>query len=200
MYLGHAVGESLNKLVASEPVIADNKEVAISPIKGNNYRYVLAESWVRKHEAGISLLKAEDMNRDWKFERLVFKPSNDSPFWCRGYASPCRFFDSSFLKIGDNLLLGICNGNSGTYIENGAEMRGNFEPGLFLFNYKTGEIPWIANESLFKDPITTTITFASELVTLNEHEAILYAHPNDSFVRAYKLNIDKLKELLPKGV
>lgn len=200
IYLGHAIGESLDKLTANDPVISGSKEVTISPIAEKDYRYVLAESWFRKPEEGISLLKAEDMGKNWKFERLVFKPDKNSPSWCKGYASPCRFFNSSFVDIRDNLLLGICTGNSGEYIKEGIEMRGNFEPGLFIFNNKTGDIPWIAEKPLFKDPTASTITFASELITLNEHEAILFAHSNDSFIRAYRLNIDKLKKLLPKDI
>tara|TARA_B100001971_G_scaffold213696_1_gene247844 strand:- start:54 stop:1052 length:999 start_codon:yes stop_codon:yes gene_type:complete len=198
IYLGHASGKSLDNLVASDPIIDGIKEVAISPVSNNGYRYVLAESWFKEDEEGIAMIRANNMGKDWKFDKLVFDPAKkNSPSWCKGYASPCRFFDPSLVNIGENLLLGVCTGNSGEYTEDGVKKRGDFEPGLFVFDYKTGSIPWIAEESLFKDPLAKTITFASELVTTSKHEAILYAHPNDSFVRAYKLDISKLKKLVP---
>ncbi len=196
LFLGHAIGNSLEKLEATNPVIANNKEVAISPIKNKDFRYILAESWEGNHKEGISLLKAKDMGSRWKFERLVFNPKKHSYPWCKGYASPCRIISPSMITLNDNLLLGICTGNSGEYIKEGKKYRGNFEPGLFLFNPKTGDIPWIDKEPLFKDPKATTITFASELISINNHEILLYAHPNDSFVRAYKINLEKIKEKL----
>jgi len=197
LYLGHAVGDSLDNLTATNPVISNNKEIAISPIKNKKMRYVLAESWTENPEEGISLLKAENMNKNWKFDKLVFDPKKHSFPWCKGYASPCRILDLELVNINNSLLLGICTGNSGEYTKDGKEFRGNFEPGLFLFDYKTGEMPWIAKNSLFKDPKAATITFASEVVPINKNEVILFAHPNDSFVRAYKLNLIKLKQLLP---
>ena len=200
LFLGHAKGESLDKLTATEPVISDNKEVAISPVKSENYRYVLAESWEGNPAEGISLLKAKNMERNWEFERLVFDNKRQHYPWCAGKASPCRLIDPSIIDIGNNLLLGIYNGNSGKYRKDGKEYRGDFEPGLFLFDYKTGNIPWIDKRSLFKDPKAKTITFASELVCLNNNEAILFAHPNDSFVRAYKLDLQKLKQRIPKSL
>jgi hypothetical protein len=198
LFLGHASGKSLDNLTATQPVISNNKEAAISPVKTNDYRYVLAESWKDKAESGISLLKAKNMGKDWEYMGLAFNPKKQSYPWCAGYASPCRIISPSITVIGNNLLLGICTGNSGEYIKEGKKYRGDFKPGLFLFNPITGEIPWIDKESLFKDPKATTITFASELVPLNDSEAILYAHPNDSFVRAYRLNLKKLRERIPK--
>ena len=76
-------------------------------------------------------------------------------------------------------------------------MNGDFAPGLALFNPKTGEIPWISSQPLFKDPKATTITFASEFLEINKEEGILYCHPNDSFVRAYKIKASALRKLLP---
>lgn len=198
LFLGHAEGESLERLTATEPVIPNNKEVAISPIGNKGYRYILAESWEGSAEEGISLLKARSKNRDWEFKGLVFDPNKKNSPWCAGYASPCRLVNPSNMPLKENIMLGICTGNSGEYTKAGKEYRGDFEPGLFLFDYKEGNIPWMDDNSLFKDPLAKTITFASELVCLNDSEAILYAHPNDSFVRAYKLNLKKLKERIPK--
>ena len=74
---------------------------------------------------------------------------------------------------------------------------GDFLPGIALYNSETGEIPWVADKPLFKDPKATTITFASDFIQTSKTEGILYAHPNDSFVRAYRLNALKLRSLLP---
>lgn len=200
LYLGHAEGESLDNLRATDPVISNNKEIAISPIHNNNYRYILAESWEDNIEEGISLLKTENMSKEWIFDRLVFNPKKQPHPWCAGYASPCKIVDRSIMIFKDKFLLGICNGNSGIYEKNGKTYRGDFEPGIFLFNYETGDISWIDNQSLFKDPKANTITFASELVCLNDSEAILYAHPNDSFVRAYKINLRKIKEKVNRSL
>ena len=69
--------------------------------------------------------------------------------------------------------------------------------------YKTNGKPkfgaGFTDKPLLEDPIATTITFASDLVYLDNEDAILYAQPNDSFVRAYRLNASKIKELLPKS-
>ena len=140
------------------------------------------------------------MGKNWKFERLVFDPRKHGKPWCAGYASPCKILSQSTINVSNNLLLGFCTGNSGEYFKDGKKYRGDFEPGLFLFNPKTGEIPWIAENSLFKDPKAKTITFASEVIPLNEKELILYAHPNDSFIRAYRINLKELKKLLPKSI
>jgi hypothetical protein len=71
---------------------------------------------------------------------------------------------------------------------------------MFLYDPDTKDIVWIADKPLLEDPIATTITFASDLVYLDNKNTILYAHPNDSFIRAYRLNVSKIKELLPKAL
>lgn len=196
IHLGHAVGKSLDKLKATKPVISNNKEIAISPLKNKGYRYILAESWQSNPEEGISLLKAKDMNKNWKFIKLAFNPKRHSHPWCAGYASPCRIIDPSIIGL-NNFLLGICTGNSGEYFKKGIKYRGDFKPGLFLFNPKTGEIPWISPKPLIEDPKATTITFASDFLQLNKREGLLYAHVNDSFVRAYKIKFKELRKFLP---
>ncbi len=92
------------------------------------------------------------------------------------------------------------NGREKTKEVNGKKYYGKFRPGLFLFDNESGDIIWVANEPLFEDPIATTITFASELISLSKKEAILYAHPNDSFVRAYRINVESLKRMLPRKI
>ena len=88
------------------------------------------------------------------------------------------------------------NGREPTGIEQDVAIYRKFRPGLFLYDPTEKRIEWIDRQPLLEDPSASTITFASELVTLNEKEAILYAHPNDSFVRAYKLDIQKIQERL----
>jgi len=191
LYLGHAQGKELISLSATKPVIENNKEIAISPIKNKNFRYILTESWTNKSEEGIGLLKAKDMDKDWKFIGLALKPKEEDFSWCSKYASPCKLIDSSYTNIKDNLL-SICTGHAQRQIKNGVEYRGDFLPGLFLFNPKTGEIPWIDSEYWFKDPDARIITFASDFIKISEEKGILYCHINDGFVRAYEVNLKEL--------
>ena len=199
LYLGHAQGKELTKLNATKPVIENNKEIAISPVKNKDYRYVLTESWTNKSEEGMGLLKAKDMNKDWEFLRLALKPREEEYSWCSKYASPCKIVDSPYTNIGDNLL-GICTGHAQRQVKNGVEYRGDFLPGLFLFNPKTGEVPWIDSEYWFKDPDARIITFASEFIPLTKQKYLLYCHINDGFVRAYEIDLKELSKYLKNKV
>ncbi len=206
VYVGHAEGDSLENLTATMPVlgkvneeIAGFKEICPSLILDNGKRLVLAETFVnrdveRKYSA-ISVSKARNLFEKWSYIKLVHDPEKESKKWCAGHSSPCRFFDPSILKRKD-YLVGIMNGREPTEQINGKRYYRKFRPGLFLFDNDSGDIIWIDNEPLLEDPIATTITFASELICLNEKEAILYAQPNDSFVRAYKLDLKKIKNRL----
>ena len=69
---------------------------------------------------------------------------------------------------------------------------------MILYNYKTGKIPWISSDPLFEDPDADTITFASDFLMRNENDGILYTHIDDSFVRAYRIEGEALREFLPK--
>jgi hypothetical protein len=193
IYLGHAQGKDLENLTATKPVIENQKEIAISPIKNQDYRYILAESWENKSEEGTGLLKAKDMTKNWEFKELALNPKEKSSLWDSKYASPCKIIDSSYTNINDNLL-GICTGHSQRQIKNGVEYRGDFLPGLFLFNPKTGEIPWIDSKPLFKDPDARIITFASDFIPLpkSKDKYLLYCHINDGFVRVYEVNLKEL--------
>lgn len=193
LYLGHAQGKELTSLTATKPVIENQKEIAISPIKNKDYRYVLTESWKSEMERGTGLLKAEEMNKNWKFIGLVIKPNEEKSDWNSKYASPCKIIDSSYTNIKDNLL-GICTGHTQRQVKNGVEYRGDFLPGLFLFNPKTGEVPWIDSEYWFKDPDARIITFASDFIPLSKskNKYLLYCHINDGFVRAYEVDMKEL--------
>ena len=73
--------------------------------------------------------------------------------------------------------------------------------GLFLYNYENGKIDWVSPEPFIQDSEAKTITFASQVVETGEGggegEGILYAHVDDSFVRAYTLRAEDIKSLLP---
>ena len=208
--IGHAEGDNLKNLIATMPVlgkvsekIAGFKEMCPSPILSNGERFILTETFVnrgieRKYSA-ISVSKVSNLSGNWDYIKLIHDPEKESRKWCAGHSSPCRFFDPNILICG-KYLVGIMNGREPTEEINGKRYYGKFRPGLFLFNSESADIVWVDDEPLLKDPIATTITFASELVCLNKKEAILYAQPNDSFVRAYKINLEKIKERLPRGI
>jgi len=207
VYVGHSVGDSLEQLTATMPVlgkvnneITGFKEICFPPIIHNGGRLVLAETFVdrgkeRKYSA-ISVSKTKNPSDEWSYIRLVHDPEKESRSWCSEHSSPCRIFNPTIIKYKE-YLVGIINGREQTEEINGKKHYKKFRPGLFLFDGESGDIVWIDEEPLLEDPIATTITFASELIPLNKKEAILYAHPNDSFVRAYKLNLEKIKERLP---
>lgn len=207
VYVGHAEGNNLESLTATMPVLGrvDNeivgfKEICPLPIFDNTGRFVLTEVFVhrgneRKYSA-IGVSKAKNLSGKWDYIKLVHDPEKESRKWCAGHSSPCRIFNPDILNH-KGYLVGIMNGREPTEEIDGKKYYKKFRPGLFLFDSKSSDIIWIDDEPLLEDPIATTITFASELVYLNKKEVILYAHPNDSFVRAYRLNIQKIKERLP---
>jgi hypothetical protein len=212
VYLGHAQGTSLDSLKATKPVLNPNekeidgfKESCFSPVKSKNNKLVLNEIMVfpgldkGMGFSAVSLSLVKKPGKPWKCIKIVLNPKKMKYSWIKGHASPCRIF-SPDLIVHKDLLVGIINGREPTKIVKGKKIYKKFRPGLFLFNPKTGEIPWISPKPLIEDPKATTITFASEVVPLNKQEIIIYAHPNDSFVRAYKINLGELKKLLPKNI
>ena len=72
-----------------------------------------------------------------------------------------------------------------------------FSVGLFIYDYENGKIDWVSPEPLIRDSEAKTITFASQFIQTKNGEGILYAHVDDSFVRAYTLYADKLKNIIP---
>jgi hypothetical protein len=69
--------------------------------------------------------------------------------------------------------------------------------GLIIYDYENGVIDWASPEPLIRDSEAKTITFASQFVETVPGEGVLYAHVDDSFVRAYSLYADGIKKLLP---
>lgn len=73
---------------------------------------------------------------------------------------------------------------------------GMFSIGLFIYDYENGKIDWVSQEPFIQDSEATTITFASQFVETKEGEGILYAHVDDSFIRAYTLKRDEIRKFL----
>lgn len=74
---------------------------------------------------------------------------------------------------------------------------GTFSVGLFIYDYENGKIDWVSPEPFIQDSQARTITFASQFVWQGKGSGILYAHVDDSFVRAYTLDAEEIKSLLP---
>ena len=72
--------------------------------------------------------------------------------------------------------------------------------GLFIYDYENGKIDWVSPEPLIEDTEVSekrAITFASQFVQTELGQGILYAHVDDSFVRAYSINASAIISLLP---
>lgn len=205
VYLGHAQGDSLDNLTATDPVLKPNfdkgvsgfKEVAISPFEYNSARINLTEAGT--DTSVITTVRAKDMSKDWEYLGVALHPKDTGYEWCGEHLSPCTFLPKEFIDYGDDLLVGIVNGREKSLRKGNKTVYRKFRPGLILYNYKTGEIPWISKEPLFEDPKAKTITFASDFLMENKDEGLLYAHVDDSFVRAYKIDAWALKEFLPRN-
>ncbi len=203
LYLGHAEGRTLEDLTATDPVlkprfdfgISGFKEVAVSPFVYNGQRINLTEAGYGDNSV-ITSVRATDMGKAWEYTEIVLHPKNVGYDWCAEHLSPCTFLPNEFIDLGDSLV-GIVNGREKSIVEGEKTIYRKFRPGLILFDYKTGKIPWISSEPLFEDPDATTITFASDFLMKNKDEGILYAHVDDSFVRAYRIDGKALKEFLP---
>ncbi|MDO8508289.1 MAG: hypothetical protein Q7S27_01240 [Nanoarchaeota archaeon] len=206
LYLGHAKGNSLDNLIATDPVlkpefmkgISGFKEVAISPIEYRGSRINLTEAGNGDNSV-IAAVKSKDMGKKWEYLKIALHPKDTGYKWCAEHLSPCTFFPPNFLSYGQ-LLVGIVNGREKSIQRKDETIYKKFRPGLIVYDYKTGEIPWISEEPLFEDPKAKAITFASDFLQETEDEGILYAHIDDSFVRAYKLNAKGLRKRLPEKI
>jgi hypothetical protein len=208
IHLGHAVGKDLDSLVMTEPVLlhdeamnASAKEVSIAPLNAKGLRYNLIESRDREHEDTYSTVRvavAEDMGRSWRYGETVFHPGEHNIPWIGGHASPGPLFSRNFINVGEGKLLGIINGREANQKVGDKTKYGIFSVGLFIYDYEHGKIDWVSPEPLIRDSAAKTITFASQFVETKKGEGILYAHVDDSFVRAYTLNAEAIKNLLPK--
>ncbi len=193
IWLGHASGPNLENLEMQNPIISPIKgfngfkEISFSPDKRKTI--ILTEGM---DKTGYSVICAfEKSSSQFKFLGPKLHPTKGEN-WCKLDASPCYIFPKEIFSH-NNLLLALINGREKSSKIREKTIFGKFRPGLVLFDPITGEIPWISPTPLFEDPKASTITFASDLILLNSKEALLYAHINDSFVRVYKIDLEKIK-------
>jgi hypothetical protein len=207
IHLGHAVGKDLNSLCMTMPVLfakaekVDHaKEVSIAPANSRGVRLNLIESKSRKGGISYSTVRvaiAEDMGKPWKFGKTVFHPAKNRLEWIAGHASPGPLFPDTFIDVGRGKRLGVINGREANRNVGDKTIYGVFSVGLFIYDYEAGKIDWVSSKPLIRDSKARTITFASQFVQTKKDSGILYAHVDDSFVRAYTLNPDGIKKLLP---
>lgn len=211
IHLGHAVGKNLNSLEMTMPVLIDNgkfraKELSVAPINKNGFRFNLIESKDRKIDTSYSIIQvviAEDMGKSWEYGKIAFHPAEHNLPWIAGHASPGPLFSKNFINVGEGKLLGIINGCEANQNIGDKIKYGNFSIGLFIYDYENGTIDWVSESPFIQDSEAgkdgnRAITFASQFIETGKGEGILYAHVDDSFVRAYTLRADLLKSLLPK--
>jgi hypothetical protein len=206
IHLGHAAGESLDSLEMTEPTLLDMgagsaKELSVAPLNSKGVRLNLIESSIKEEDFTYSTVRiaiAEDMGKPWQFGETVFHPKEHAIPWIGGHASPGPLLPKSFIDIGENKMLGIMNGREANQKVDDKTVYGEFSVGLFIYDYEEGKIDWVSPERIIFDSEARTITFASQFVETKPGEGVLYAHVDDSFVRAYTLNAEGIKELLPK--
>lgn len=209
VHLGHAEGKDLGNLVMTSPVLLgsyDNsaKEVSIAPLNSQGFRYNLIESRDRRTDTTYSVVKiaiARDMSGPWEYGDTVFHPAEHNLLWIAGHASPGPLFPKSFIDIGENRLVGVINGCEANQKIGDNIKYGDFSVGLYVYDYENGKIEWVSTEPFIQDTEAgknggRAITFASQFVEIGKEEGILYAHVDDSFVRAYTLNANDIKSLL----
>lgn len=206
IHLGHAVGKDLDSLTMTSPVLMPDdegngaKEVSIAPLNKQKFRYNLVESGIREEDFYYSTVRVaivKNMGRDWKYGEIAFHPAKHNIPWIAGHASPGPLFPKKFCDVGEGKQLGVMNGREAN-IRIGETIKfGTFSVGLFIYDYEHGKIEWVSEEPFIQDSQAQTITFASQFVETTTGEGILYAHVDDSFVRAYSLNAEAIKSLLP---
>lgn len=205
IHLGHAVGRDMDSLEMTMPVLMDEgaggaKEVSIAPMSKQGVRYNLVESSAQGDDVTYSTVRtaiAEDMGKSWEFGETVFHPGESRIPWIGGHASPGPLFPKDFIDVGEGKSFGVMNGREANR-KKGAETRyGMFSVGLFIYDHENGKIDWVSPEPFIQDSQAKTITFASQFVAQGRGQGVLYAHVDDSFVRAYALDAEAIRPLLP---
>ena len=204
IYLGHAVGKDLDSLEMTEPVLASPtisaKEVSIAPVNTHGFRNNLIESAEIIDGTWFSTVRvavAHDMGKRWEFGETIFRPYENNLPWIAGHASPGPLLPREFIDVGKDKLLGIMNGREANQKIGDITKYGKFTVGLFIYDYEKGKIDWVSPKSFIQDSEAKTITFASQFVLTGPGEGILYAHVDDSFVRAYTTKASLIKNILP---
>lgn len=207
IHLGHAVGKSLDSLKMTEPVLKDvlkfsAKELSIAPVNSKGFRYNLVES--RRHDekentyySVVVVAIAKNMAEPWSYGETAFHPKDHSIPWIAEHASPGPLFPRSFIDVGPGKLLGVLNGREVSKKVDDKIVYGMFSVGLFIYDYENGKIDWVSPKPFIKDSEARTITFASQFVETGNGEGVLFAHVDDSFVRAYDIKAELIRQLLP---
>jgi hypothetical protein len=205
IHLGHAVGKDLDSLVMTKPVLLTNensggaKELSIAPVNSKGFRLNLVESNILVNNVNYSTVRVaivSDMGGVWKFGDTVFNPVEHKIDWIGGHASPGPLFPKNFIDMGDGKVLGVLNGREANRAVGDQVLYGKFSVGLFVYNYEKGIIEWVSPKPFIIDTEARNITFASQFVDVGNGEGVLYAHVDDSFVRAYDLDKEGLKMAL----
>lgn len=204
--LGHAFGEGLDSLVMTAPVLLPEsggkaKELSLAPVNSSGIRLNLVESKSRTRGVSYSTVRiaaAKNFDPPWRFGRTVIYPQTIGYQWCAGHVSPGPLLPPEFLDAGKNKRIGILNGREANSVIGGQTHYGRFSIGLFLYDFEKGKVDWVSPQPLISDSEARTISFASAFVQTGEKEGILYAHVDDSFIRAYTLFSDGIKEILGK--
>lgn len=177
------------------------KELSVAPTNKSGVRFNLVESSNFLDDVWYSTVKiavAEDMGKPWRYGNTVFHPKEQGIDWIGGHASPGPLFPKSFIDVGEGKMLGVINGREADVNVGGEVRYGIFSVGLFIYDYENGRIDWVSKDPLIIDSEAENITFASQFVPTSNGRGILYAHIDDSFVRAYTIDAEKLKPLLPR--
>lgn len=202
IWLGHAVGKDLDSLEMTMPALMGDraKEISVAPVNKKGFRLNLFESKDRRNDISYSIVRVaivKDMGKPWEYGETLFHPAEHNISWIGGHASPGPLFSKNFIDVGEGKLLGLINGREANEKIGEKTKYRMFSVGLFIYDYENGKIDWVSPEPLIQDTEAITITFASQFVETGKGEGILYAHVDDSFVRAYTLKAEWLKKLLP---
>ncbi len=200
IHLGHAVGKDLYSLEMTDPVlradsIGGSKELSIAPVNKRGFRFNLVESSKKESDFNYSVIRtaiAHDMGSLWEFGKIIFHPKEHNISWIAGHASPGPLLSKNFIDVGEGKLLGFINGREANKILDENITYGMFSVGLFIYDYENGKIDWVSPKPFIRDTEAKTVTFASQFVETKKGEGILYAHVDDSFIRAYTINSEQI--------
>ncbi|HVZ12380.1 MAG TPA: hypothetical protein VG965_05100 [Patescibacteria group bacterium] len=205
VHLGHAEGSGLDSLRMTGALLSPTptnkrgaKELSIAPINRDGIRLNLIESQESigdTYYSTIMVAKAPNPRSDWKYGDVVFHPIKSEYAWIGGHASPGPLLPRTFIDIGEDRLVGIINGRERDAADR--VTRGIFSVGLMIYNYEEGKIEWVSERPIIQDTEARTITFASQFIETTQGQGILYAHVDDSFVRAYTLDSSAIKSFIP---
>jgi hypothetical protein len=207
VYLGHAEGKGLDSLAMTEPVLKPDpgshrgaKEVAIAPCSRDGVRYNLVESDDIVDGTMYSVLRtavAPDLSGPWEYDGIALHPQDFDLDWCAGHVSPGPLLPQSFVDVGDDRRVGLLNGRERLEYPDDNSVSGTFAVGLLVYDYQEGTVLRVADRPLFSDPEAELITFASAFRRTGPDEGLIYAHVDDSSIRAYRVDATALTGHVP---